>query len=247
LSIKQKIKKILRPFVSGRGLHPQFVKRGGWLEANLPSYLVPPEFDIHQKIEHRALETERLGSRPLWSGYKEVANYPRPEGERTSDQVRSTALMGRFYSWLAIKRSEHIIVEFGTAFGVSGMYWLSGIGSGHLYTFEPNSEWATIANENLKSISGDYTLTVDTFEAAGPRLLLPKSVGIAFVDAIHTSEFVFRQLKILKPLVRSGGLVIFDDICFSPDMAACWNTISQDPTFVASATLTPRVGIVELS
>lgn len=244
--IKHKLKQILKPYFTARDIHPRFVRRGGWLTANLPSRFVPPKLAIHEKVEERAVETQHLGGRTLWNGYKDVANYPRPEGQRTSDQVRSTALMGRFYSWLANQRKEHIIVEFGTAFGVSGMYWLSGIGSGHLYTFEPNAEWAAIANENLKSISGNYTLTVDIFEAAGPKILAPKSVGIAFVDAIHTSEFVFRQLEILKPLVRPGGLIVLDDIGFSPDMATCWKTVARDPSFTASATLTPRVGIIEL-
>lgn len=142
---------------------------------------------VHHKVEERAGKTHRSGDRPLWEGYQSVKGYPRSGDTRKPDQVRSDAVIGRFYSWLAARRQEDVIVEFGTAFGVSGMYWLTGMSTGHLYTFEPNTDWAASAGENLRTISDRFTLTVDTFETVGPTLLAPRSVGIAFVDAIHTS------------------------------------------------------------
>jgi predicted O-methyltransferase YrrM len=226
-------------------INPKFVKKGGWLSLNLQRF-VPPMLPVHRTVEERASKTHQTGDRPLWEGYRFVKGYPRTEDTRKPDEVRSEAQLGRFYSWLASQREENVIVEFGTAFGVSGMYWLSGMKAGQLYTFEPNANWAASAEENLRAISDRFTLTVDTFESAGPGLLAPESVGIAFIDAIHTSEFVFRQYDILKPLMKRGGLVVFDDISFSPDMADCWRRIARDPSLAASATLTGRVGIVEL-
>lgn len=227
-------------------ISPEFVKKGGWLGDNLPERFVPPMLPVHHTVEERAGKTHKSGDRPLWEGYQFVKGYPRSGDTRKPDQVRSDALVGRFYSWLAARRGETVIVEFGTAFGVSGMYWLSGMLAGQLYTFEPNANWAASAEENLRAISDRFTLTVDTFETAGPALLIPQSVGIAFVDAIHTSEFVFRQYDLLKPLMKPGSLVLFDDIDFSPDMADCWRQMASDPSLAASATLTDRVGIIEL-
>lgn len=227
-------------------IHPKFVKRGGWLARRLPGRFVPPLLPVHAVVEERAGLTHETGDRPLWTGYESVTGYPRGGATRKPNEVRSEALSGRFYSWLAAQREEAVIVEFGTAFGVSGMYWLSGMRSGRLYTFEPNADWARSAEENLRAISDRFTLTVDTFEAAGPAMLAPASVGIAFVDAIHTGEFVERQYAILRPLMKPGGLVIFDDIDFSPDMTGCWRRIAADPALAASATLTHRVGIIEL-
>jgi predicted O-methyltransferase YrrM len=226
-------------------INPKFVKKGGWLGRNLQRF-VPPVLAVHNAVEERAKRTHQTGDRPLWEGYQSVKDYPKTGDTRKPDEVRSEAQLGRFYTWLASRREENAIVEFGTAFGVSGMYWLSGMKAGRLYTFEPNRDWAASAEENLRAISDRFTLTVDTFEAAGPGLLAPESVGIAFIDAIHTSEFVFRQYDILKPLMKRGGLVVFDDISFSPDMADCWRRIARDPSLAASATVTGRVGIVEL-
>ena len=46
------------------------------------------------------------------------------------------------------QRRPEIIVEFGSGFGVSGMYFAAGLEdnqSGHLYSFEINDEWADVA------------------------------------------------------------------------------------------------------
>lgn len=227
-------------------IRPKFVKKGGWLARHLPDRFVPPTLPVHSRVEERASRTHLSGDRPLWVGYQSVDGYARTGDTRKPDEVRSEALSGRFYSWLAAQRGEDIIVEFGTAFGVSGMYWLSGMKAGQLFTFEPNADWARSAESNLRAISDRFTLTVDTFETAGPGLLARASVGIAFVDAIHTTDFVLRQYEVLKPLMQPGGLILFDDIDFSPDMASCWRRIAADRTLAASATLTHRVGIIEL-
>jgi predicted O-methyltransferase YrrM len=245
--VKRRVKELVRPFFVEHHISPKYVRQGGHLSQLIPQKFLPPYLEIHEKVEKRATATHQSGDRPLWDGYKVVGNYPRTDRTRKPNEVRSTPLMGRFYSWLAEQHDDPTIVEFGTAFGVSGMYWLAGMKSGHLYTFEPNEDWARSADENLRSIADFYTLTVDTFEAAGPKLLVPKSVDIAFIDAIHTSEFVLKQFSILKPLMKSGGFVILDDITFSPDMANCWRMLANSSEIVASATLTRRVGIIELA
>jgi hypothetical protein len=223
------------------------VRAGGWLSQNLGDDLDPPVLPIHATIESRARLTNRSGERPLWEGYKAATDYPfATSGSRAPDQVRTAAAMGRFFSWLAASRGGGNVVEFGTAFGVSGMYWLAGLARGHLYTFEPNADWAGLARENLQAISPNFTLTNGTFEDEGPKVLPPGSADIAFVDAIHTAAFVDRQYETLKPLMKPGGLVLFDDINFSDDMARCWVRIAAGAGLAASGTLDSRVGIVEL-
>jgi hypothetical protein len=114
-------------------LQIDFVKRAGWIGTTLAESFEPPILDVHQKIEDRARLTELLGPQPLWDGYSNVERYPRAtEGTRRPDQVRIRPLWGRFMSWLAATRNPEFVVEFGTAFGVSGMYWLAGLQMGRL-------------------------------------------------------------------------------------------------------------------
>src|ERR1019366_7637339 len=93
------------------------------------------------KIEFLSSETDRLGPQPLWSGYP-----PQALGNsRSPNDVRASRSIGKFYAHLVRCRKPDIVVEFGTAFGVSGMYFLSGLqtnGTGMLLTFEPNEVWA---------------------------------------------------------------------------------------------------------
>jgi predicted O-methyltransferase YrrM len=142
-----------------------------------------------------------------------------------------------------------VIVEFGTAFGVSGMYWLSGLqmnAFGRLLTFEPNEVWARIAGENLSVVSSRFELTVGTFEENIDRVLRPgESIDLAFIDAIHTSEFVRPQFEAVVARLAAGGLVLLDDIDFSRDMRSCWDGIREDDRVAASVEV-ERVGVVEL-
>jgi predicted O-methyltransferase YrrM len=225
----------------------RFVKKGGWLGDALTSDSIKRELPIHQTIEERARLTNARGQRPLWEGYAAVSDYPRPtKGVRYPDEVRPAPVLGRFLSYLASSRRNPTILEFGTGFGVSGMFWLAGIGEGHLFTFEPNAAWADLASENLAAISPRFTLVVNTFEAAWSSYLSRSSVDIALIDAIHTCQFVRTQLAILRPLMKPGGLVLFDDIRFSEDMEQCWNSIAREPVLAASATVGRRIGIIEL-
>jgi predicted O-methyltransferase YrrM len=245
---------LLRSVVGGLPAIPiDFIQdEPGWLTRRLPSRFSPPRSIDADLIEARAAETQALGPKALWNGYEAVRDYPwaTSGSERSSDQVRSSASAGRLYAWLAAKRRASTIVEFGTAFGVSGMYWLAGLkrnATGRLLTFEPNETWAGIARGNLAAISEKFDLVVGTFEDNIARMLKPgERIDIAFIDAIHTSEFVFRQFAILLPLMRPGGLVLFDDIDFSDDMASCWQKLARDPRIVASATVDRRLGIIEL-
>lgn len=231
-------------------LSVQFERQApGWLADNLMAGVSQAQ-QGNPRVEQQVMQAQALGERPLWEGYRDIPDYPRSKTKgRTVGEVRSTPVTGSFFSWLAEARRPDYIVEFGTAFGVSGMYWLSGLeaaGTGHLMTYEPNTDWADIAEANLASISGRFTLTRGIFEEEAERTLTPGSVDIAFIDAIHTEAFVMRQWEVLKPFMRPGAIVLFDDISFSEDMAGCWRKVAHMPEAKASAALGNRVGIVEL-
>jgi len=223
-----------------------------WTASRLGSSSVPrrPEGDWSARIEARAAATQNLGEQPLWSKYAAVGDpgAPRRSGSRTSDDVRTSREMGRFFSWLVTDRRPSVVVEFGSAFGVSGMYWLSGLesnGEGRLLTFEPNETWAAIARGNLAAIGTRFDLTVGTFEDKVDGTLSPgERIDIAFIDAIHTSEFVGPQFELVTARLSPGGLVLLDDIDFSPDMRSCWEKIRADRRLAASVEV-DRVGIVE--
>ncbi len=127
-------------------------------------YIKPRQSIYSHKIEIIAKKTNTLGAQPLWEGYK---GNNRGASTRKPDEVRTEALMGDLFTYLVQERKPNIIVEFGTAFGVSGMYFLAGINTnniGKLLTFDPNEIWIRIATNNLLQISDKFEIILGTFE-----------------------------------------------------------------------------------
>ena len=243
---------LIRDFLEVEGysyrLSLDWVKRepSSWLASNLPEKSFKPGRAPHAKrIEARTAATQKLGAKPLWQGYGQDG------AVRTANEVRTSARMGCLFTWLVLSRKPSVVVEFGTAFGTSGMYWLSGLettGSGKLFTFEPNRGWAAIARENLRAISTRFELVEGTFEDnVHAQLGDGQTIDIAFIDAIHTSAFVLPQFEIVIQRLKPGGLVLFDDIDFSDDMRGCWQRVAQDSRVRSSVGVATHVGIVEMS
>lgn len=225
-------------------LEVEWVKKGGSKLGSVlgRSVIRPPRSAIDSLIDERVAITARAGERPLWDGYGQKGS------KRTSDQVRTDAVEGRFYRLLVDRLSPYTVVEFGTAFGVSGMYWLSGLearNEGCLFTFEPNEDWARYARDNLEAIGRRFVLTEGTFEES-LDVLDDRLIDIAFIDAIHTSDFVEPQFALVADRCRPGSVVVLDDIDFSDDMRRCWQRIAHSSGVKASATVSPRVGVVAL-
>lgn len=252
--IKNKYARQLQKAISPDSLEINWIKKSedSWLFDNFKGPLLRiPKALTSEKIEELAEKANQLGPKPLWEGYENLQNYPREvkETTRTANQVRTQAKVGDFYAHLVQKRKPSVVVEFGTAFGVSGMYWLSGLESnqfGELLTFDPNQVWAEIARKNLSAISDRFKLVDGTFEDnIDADLGSDRQINMAFIDAIHTSEFVFSQFEIVVSKLAPNGIVLLDDIYFSEDMKSAWKTIAVDDRVRASAAI-ERVGIVEL-
>lgn len=118
----------------------------------------------------------------LYEGYKDYRikgiNYE--NAKRNIYEVSIDEKMGNFFCWLVLKRNPSLIIEVGTAFGVSGMYFISGLkqtAKGILFTFEVNKEWACLAEKNLESIGSRFKLIVGKFEENFDQILPQKKGG----------------------------------------------------------------------
>jgi predicted O-methyltransferase YrrM len=246
-----RIRRVVKKIINGdqdRQLTLSWVKKGKgtWLPSQLQDAVIKPARTLFSnKIEKLAKETNKLGPQPLWQGYagNNIADATRmPEG------VRTNAPMGDLYTWLVQKWQPETVVEFGTAFGVSGMYFLAGLETnqkGHLLTFDPNDVWRKLAVGCLTGISKRFTSVPGTFEENIDTALADNSIDLAFIDAIHTREFVIPQLELVLARCSSKAVIILDDINFSDNMRACWNEVANDSRFVSSVAIGARVGLLE--
>ena len=224
-----------------------------WISSMPPYKSVRKTYkSLFDKIENLSTATKELDAKPLWIGYENLEDYPTFIGKnavRRPHNVSISPEIGEIFTWLVINRKPNLIVEFGTAFGVSGMYWLAGLEinqKGQMLTFEPNEEWADIADNNLSKICNRYLLTKGTFED-NFHVLEAQEYGadLVFIDAIHKSDFVHSQLNLILKEVEPGALIVFDDINFSVDMKDFWKSTSEDTKYAGSFEF-GNVGVIEL-
>jgi predicted O-methyltransferase YrrM len=204
--------------------------------AGLPRKL--PAAPRKAEIEAIAETTNGIGSRPL------APEYDLPD-TFSPDQVRSPSSQGDLYAYLVAERDPQIVVEFGSAFGVSGMYFATALQQGRLYSFEINPDWADIAERNITTITDRFSLIRGAFEDHVDDI--PAPIDIALVDGIHDYTFVMKQWGILKARMSPGGLVLFDDITYCDGMREAWREIRADPVVADSVARWHRLGIVELT
>ncbi|MES2627220.1 MAG: class I SAM-dependent methyltransferase [Pseudomonadota bacterium] len=246
-----RIKSVVKRIISGdqdRKLEIHWIKKGEgtWLSSQLREAAIKPaRTAFSNKIENLTRETNEQGPQSVWKGY-EGNNTSGPT--RMPDDVCTDAPTGDFFSWLVQSWKPETVVEFGTAFGVSGMYFLAGLEKnqkGHLLTFDPNDVWRKLAVGCLSAISNRFTSVAGTFEENVDTVIAGRTIDIAFIDAIHTREFVIPQLELVLARCSDNAIIILDDINFSDNMRACWQELANDSRFASSVTIGEPVGILE--
>jgi hypothetical protein len=93
------------------------------------------------------------------------------------------------------------------------------------------------------------TLTRGTFEDHVSNVV-PGHIDLAFVDGIHTYEFVMAQFDTLRPRMAPGGVMAFDDIDFKragSRMRDAWENIAADPCVISAVEINGRVGLAEMT
>jgi predicted O-methyltransferase YrrM len=104
-----------------------WIRKGkdSWMVHHLTSRILLIRKDRRTtQIERISAQNDDLGPQKIWQPYlqlKTITVNPPDEGK----QVRSSPKMGSFLQPFGAFAQTRRVVEFGAAFGVSGMYWLS--------------------------------------------------------------------------------------------------------------------------
>lgn len=151
--------------------------------------------------------------------------------------IAVSADVGRLLKLLAMMsgdgRGANLIVEVGTLAGYSGIWLARGLHpSGRLITIDIEPKHLAFAqNEFQRAGIADR---IQTRQGAAldilPKLaaeLGPASIDLAFIDGVKTEYADY--FRLLKPLIRPGGLLIADNILGS----TWWIDQEQDPVRIA--------------
>lgn len=132
------------------------------------------------------------------------------------------------YEWCRRSRPA-VTLEIGTYLGGSAAHMAVGNPDGHVWTLDINPDAVRHADAlelpNLTALLGDSGPSVDRV-----RDLLPGPVDLLYIDGWHSFDQTFAEYQLYRPLVRPGGLMLFDDIDLqtaTDEMQRFWTAVSE--------------------
>jgi predicted O-methyltransferase YrrM len=155
---------------------------------------------------------------------------------------------GEFLRRLISDRPVSRSMEIGCAYGISSLYICSVLaraGTGSHVIIDPYqfTQWHGIGVGNLRRAGfAQFTLIEEPSEIALPELLREGSVfDFAFIDGWHTFDHALVDFFYIDRLLRTGGLVAFDDVDY-PAVRKLMRYVSRYPHYrVVDALSRPAV------
>jgi predicted O-methyltransferase YrrM len=144
------------------------------------------------------------------------------------------ARTGAILSKLARFQNPRNVLELGTNLGFSASYLLAGMSiNASLQTVEGSQALAAIAQKRLGNRATVHCTTFDAF--------LDGYTGdffdLVLLDGHHAYEPTIRYLSKLLPLINPEGVIVMDDIYWSPEMTKAWKWAQQLPEVSVSIDL----------
>ncbi len=163
-----------------------------------------------------------------------------PEGLQVSRCVKDIArghlecaemgqLLFRITTYMGHEQKRPLeILELGTSLGITTSYLASASSANHVVTLEGSEsivtiarkQWKTLKLTNIECVTGNIDDTLS--RSAGDKL------DLVYVDANHTFEATKRYVDFLLPRMTSKGIIVVDDIHYSPEMERAWRLLQAD-------------------
>jgi predicted O-methyltransferase YrrM len=165
--------------------------------------------------------------------------------KNSSRQIRDIARTGlspakysNIYAQLVSYFKCKTIFDLGTSFGINTLY-LAVWNKNKVTTFEGSTEVAAIAQQSFEKINAKNIRIVqgnlDT--TLLPEIQLTETIDLVFMDANHRYEPTLRYFECLIQKMSNQGIIILDDIHYSPEMERAWNDLKKHARVRASADL----------
>ncbi|MBZ4676449.1 MAG: putative S-adenosylmethionine-dependent methyltransferase [Anaerophaga sp.] len=139
-------------------------------------------------------------------------------------------------------------VELGTCVGISASYQAAALkinGIGQIVSLEGAPEIAEIARDTFNSLEfKNASVVIGPFHQTFKRVLeASEPVDFLFNDGHHDYYAVRKYFDEAIPYLSDGGVIVFDDISWSPGMRKAWKEIEELGEVSASIDL-QSMGIV---
>jgi predicted O-methyltransferase YrrM len=124
------------------------------------------------------------------------------------------------------------ILELGTSLGITTSYLSLAKPDARLITMEGANGVATTARKNLQNLKLiNYSLLEGNFDdTLATAIGQLSSVNFAFIDGNHRQQPTENYFHQLLSKINNDSILIFDDIHWSREMEAAWDTIKCHPS-----------------
>lgn len=134
---------------------------------------------------------------------------------------------GRFLFHCAEAARARTIVEVGACIGISGSYLAAAPSCRTFVTFEPCTDLADMAAASIRQLRPESHVVPRPFDEGLDSVasLLENGVDLVYIDSSHDAASTVDPAMRLLPSLRPGGIVLLDDIRWSPSMWQNWQTV----------------------
>lgn len=142
---------------------------------------------------------------------------------------------GRYLQHLIREHRPKITLEIGCAFGISSLFICEALrdvgGSKHIM-IDPWSEASRVAAANLNraGFGGLFEQHIKlSFEALTELRAKGTTIDLAFIDGMHTFDYVLVDFFLTDKLLRPGGIVVIDDYSWPAIYKVCRYVMANLP------------------
>lgn len=227
--------KYLRYFFSasngkGHGIHSPFVFH--FITHVLKNRNHFPEYDIVEKLRKDLLNDKTVLTVEDYGAGSAISNTK----QRSVKSITQNAAKAKKYSQLLFRIVKEYqpatILELGTSLGISSSYLSLANPVAEIITMEGAGSVANAARSNFKQLGlKNITVVEGDFDKILSSVLSKLSfIDFAFVDGNHRQEPTEKYFHQVLHKIHNDSILIFDDIHWSKEMEAAWQTIKSHAT-----------------
>lgn len=221
----------------GHGMHSPFVFE--FIKKIMNDKTVYPEYEKVEALrdlllnDSTVLEVEDMGAGSAID----------KKNKRSISSIAKNAAKPKKFGQLLFRMIKYYqpktILELGTSLGTTTSYISFAKPDARLKTMEGSREIAEAAKRNFKSLD---IRNIEIIEGNFDNILSSvvrglSTVDFAFIDGNHRQEPTERYFKELLARTNNDSILVFDDIHWSSEMEAAWETIKNNAAATCSIDL----------
>ena len=221
----------------GHGMHSPFVFE--FITKILNDKTVYPEYEKVEALRNQLLNDNTVLKVEDFGAGSVIDK----KSKRSISSIAKNAAKPKKFGQLLFRMVKHYqhatILELGTSLGITTSYLSLAKPDGRVITMEGSKEIAEVTKRNFRNIGirnieiveGNFDNTL-SFVVRGLS-----TVDFAFIDGNHRKEPTERYFKELLAKTNNDSILVFDDIHWSSEMEAAWETIKKDAAVTCSIDL----------